>query len=1388
MTTNLLVMDTVDKENSKQAQESVAGQSNDISSNSSPTDLTSDCCRKPSGQGNSSPAAPFTAKKQSLGAPLSGRPGGASPSEEQPFRRTRLDSRAALLMAALAAAKAVTDSKMNAQPSAMEGTRKNLIKTLKKLGAQAEDDWTLEQAMEAGLEHMPSYWKKRDSNSEIAFQGLLAILEYCLQHSFDSTEYVEKLVNNLGYHTFQFWKAAIPYVFDSDMQHGTKYRDALLFTMALYDVNTGRGGMRGLYAAVPGLRKCLLGFRAKRFGEQYHHLQQRRRTASKSSLRDSSCSLRASNDSLMNGQSGGANGGPVSFSLNSVDLQLPSSEEEDNEPAEGGHRRKKRSMSIDSNNGSDGHFNVDDPTSFSTGGLAQTHFQQRVINVSNAPPVSLTKGSGDKSGEWEIKQGSGGLVSCVDPVMSVNRENMWLANLGMNIDKCKLRSNEFLNSVEEPLGHLAPTTNTLGLPLMRQTLADVLFHVIADDDIKEENETVSKKIVREEMSLLGVLNNYNRDNYKLNPVVVQESDYNVYYGGISNGLLWPALHNLPEYIIAEYDDPKLLREHWCSYVRVNYQFAIDAVRNSRPQDFIWIHDYHLMLTGMIMQSLDSNLEIGFFLHIPFLPPDNFFTKYKIAAFPILRGLLRFTKVGFQTHRDRAMFLELVGKYLPTAKVVNDSNLDIHVVTYQGWSCSLGVFPVSIKNEDFLKIAKQPETVKQADDIRKQIMGENPPKDARLFFSVERFDYTKGIKEKLLAYRRYYQLHQDRIGKDVLFQVAVTNRRSVDAYRIYQDECIDLADQINKEFSKEEFPDWKPIIFQTDGLQRQSLIAHYLAMDIGVVTPKKDGMNLVVKEMLVCNPSAGIVLSTGAGSEIQFTMGGLHPDGGDCTYHRVEDVYDTEKYADAFYAAATEPEESRARHGHRLNEFIMANDIERWSAAFLDPAWSHVVIRQVDIVTLEDFNKLMQRTRDVRRQIVERVLKGIPIRSHFSISLSNAKESLLQACQHGTTIIHLKPSLNEFALGGDHKMEYAHFDIKTELDEFDKDLNFLKFIQSDDVDNVEQFVNSLQDYHPISADKFREEVMSVVDLFTDADHFHFFFTDRDGTLKSYSCSYSASIQPAYSGVIQAQFARRCAQTCAIVTTAPLMRIGVLDVNTIPEGYYYIGASAGRDWFIEPGNKFKDTSIPEQDLELLDGVFNSISDLLDDPKFKHFNWVGSGLQKHYGHVTVGHQDAFGSVPPQQKEIIDTRIRDIVNDIDPHQQTLSIQVTDTDIKIFIKSESGGIFDKGHGIKLLAEHTKCNLTEGNILVCGDSSTDVPMLAYCLEMNPKGVFTVWVTRNEELKQKVKEMCESYSNHNYVFVSCQKCCWVVWLKQPSGRSALVSVDHVFPLQMNWTAK
>uniref|UniRef100_A0A1I8B9V0 alpha,alpha-trehalose-phosphate synthase (UDP-forming) n=1 Tax=Meloidogyne hapla TaxID=6305 RepID=A0A1I8B9V0_MELHA len=1206
-----------------------------------------------------------------------------------------------------------------------------VLKALKSLESAdgLSDDCTFAQAMTDGIEILVTVWRKRDSKSEIAFQGILSSLEYCLQHSFETVDHFENFVNVLGYNTVQFWRAAIPYIYESDMAHGTKYRDALLFSLTLHDVNTGRNRLKEFYAAVPGIRKSLLGSSAKRFSEQFHHLQQRR-THSSSSLHTSSNSLLVLPDSQLHQDEtlNKISHAPVSFSLdNENNDHTDGQNKSDNELSHAFEIRREKRMSIASSDASDRHHpSVFDGTeAIPSGGIVNTqHFQQR---------------------------GSGGLVSCVDPVMAVNPENMWLANLGMNIDKFKITSTEYIEKIDpsmekiDPTYISAPTTNTL-----------------ADDDLKEENEPADKRQIREEMSLLGVLNTYNRGNYKLNPVIVQEQDYNVYYGGISNGLLWPAMHNLAEYILPEYKDPKILKEHWFSYVRVNYQFAIDAVRNSRPQDFIWIHDYHLMLTGMIMQS--------FFLHIPFQPPDDFFTTYKIVAFPILRGLLRFTKVGFQTHRDRAKFIELVRSYLPTAKVKTEDKLDVIVVTYQGWSCSLGVFPVSIKNEDFLRVARDPTVVERSQQIRKQIFGENPPDDVCLFFSVERFDYTKGIREKLLAFQRYLEKYPERRGRDILFQVAVTNRRGVDTYRVYQDESIDLAEQINKQFKDEEkYGKWLPVNFQTSGLQRSELIAHYLAMDVGVVTPKKDGMNLVAKEMMLCNSAAGLILSTGAGSEMQFSMAGLHSEQ-DPNYHRVDDLFDVEAFAEVFHKALIEVREQRERHGKVLNDFIMANDIERyklivehfqimyfrWSQTFLDPSWSHLVIRQTDVNTLDDFFNLMLRTRDVRRAIVERVLKGIPIRQHFAISLQNAKESLELACKPDSSKIELQA----LTAGGEttiaNKENTIEFYIKNEIEELEKDLKFLEFIQSEDVFNIEQFISSLQIYHPESEAKFRNEVAAVVDMFFDADHFNYFFTDRDGTLKSYSCAYPASIQPAYSGVIQAQFARRCAQTCAIVTTAPMMRVGVLDVCTIPEGYYYIGASVGREWYVDPANKFKDQSIPEHDLEKLDLVFDSIADLLEDPEFKIFNWIGSGLQKHFGHVTIAHQDSSSTIPIELKTKIDQRIHAIVEDIDPNKQLFEIIIDDRDIKIFVKTEFGGIFDKGNGIELLINHLKCDLADGTILVCGDSITDIPMLEYCLIKNPKNVYTVWVVneQNVQLRNQVHDLCKKYGNEHLVFVSC----------------------------------
>ncbi|VDK71872.1 unnamed protein product [Litomosoides sigmodontis] len=1177
----------------------------------------------------------------------------------------------------------------------VERVRREMTKILLKMDETVPNTGSIDDFLCQCSVILRNRWRARDKFSEIAFQGLLLVLEFCLAYTKSYDPMFDYFLSSLGYNSVAFWRLAVPLIYDSDLSAGTHYRDALLFALALYDVNNSKSRLRELYAAVPGVRQSMLGIHAKRFGEKYRHLQMMRSRAN---------SRRSS----------------IQGSIENLDLAEFEFDENENDAHAGG-------------------------------GLTDiSHHKQRVINVSNAPPVSIKR---KLSGSWEIQQGSGGLVACVDPVMSIDKENIWLANIGMNLQGAAKRLAE---------DHAPPSTNSLGLPLLRQANAGEIFHVLGDDP-KPNALTENEGDVEREMSLLSVLHDYNKSNYQLNPVIVNQEDYNTYYGGISNGLLWPVLHNLPEYIVKDYDDEQILREHWCAYVRVNYQFGINAVRNSRPQDFIWIHDYHLMLTGQMMRSLDSNLEVGFFLHIPFQPPDNWMTKYRIVAEPIMRALLRFTKIGFQTHRDREKYVELVKKHISRARIQYESTVDIFTVTHENFTCSLGVFPVSIKNEDFLNIVKNPSTTKLATEIRKELLSSGSDNGC-VFFSVERFDYTKGIAEKLKAWKRYFEKYPERIGLDILYQVAVTNRRSVESYRIYQDNCLKIVDEVNKAFPCKRFPKWKPVKFNMDGLPRAKLVAHYLAMDVGVVTPIKDGMNLVAKEMLICNPAAALILSSGAGTEVQLGNAGFYAQDKQC-YYRVEDVSNIEVFADCFYKAATESLEVRHDHGILLNQYLMSHDIDEWSTAFLDPSWTHEVIRLTEVKLLADFYQLMDKTCQVRRQIAERVLKGIAIRAHFSVSLENAKASLENSCVPGTHTLIL-----ETAAAGDDSDEgsqyvTAKFDITNELAELENDLEFLRFIQSDEINNVEQFVMTLGNYHPAGQTAFVDEVNKAFALLTEGDHFQHFFTDRDGTLKSYSCSYPASIQPAYSAVIQAQFARRCAQFCAIVTTSPLMHIGVLNVSTMPEGYYAYGASAGREWYLNPSLQFKDDSVNDADLALLTNVFERLEELLEQPEYRNFTWIGSGLQRHYGHITIARQDVNYSVPRHRSSLLYQAVCKIMNEVDPTSTTLTLREGEFDLKIFTKvalSEvnsatakiSGRIFNKGHGIRLIKSKMGLKLNCGKILVCGDSETDLPMLEECLMCSPANVYTIWVTTNPQLQEKVQKLCGTYENDHYVFVSC----------------------------------
>jgi len=375
-----------------------------------------------------------------------------------------------------------------------------------------------------------------------------------------------------------------------------------------------------------------------------------------------------------------------------------------------------------------------------------------------------------------------------------------------------------------------------------------------------------------------------------------------------------------------------------------------------------------------------------------------------------------------------------------------------------------------------------------------------------------------------------------------------------------------------------------------------------------------------------------------------------------------------------------------------------------------------------------------------------LLQGQAIKAQLAISLANVRQSLEMSRDVAPPRL-----LTLTAADGVDARVSASFDVTDELCQLDIDLDFLRYVQSDAYDNLETFLHQLAKYHPGGAEEFARELDDAGRLLCSGGHFEvraspvgdapslvtlrlspqYFFSDRDGTLRSYACSYASSIQGAYSGVIQATFAQRCAQYAAIVTSAPLRDLGILDVSVMPDGCFCLGASGGREWYVNAARRFKDASLADADLRLLDQLADRLAALMEaDERFRQFAWLGSCLQRHYGHVTVARQDVYGSIdaavslewcaapcsPALWPQLSLVRrfgaVCRVVDELDPEGRRLHVVDSGTDVKVHVKAKlSGQTFTKGHGIRLFAAHMQLDLRRGNALVMGDSETDLPML-----------------------------------------------------------------------------
>ena len=395
--------------------------------------------------------------------------------------------------------------------------------------------------------------------------------------------------------------------------------------------------------------------------------------------------------------------------------------------------------------------------------------------------------------------------------------------------------------------------------------------------------------------------------YLLKPVNLTRDEVNRYYYGFSNQILWPLFHDL-------FSHCKFDPSYWDVYQQVNRKFARAIIENTGNDDYVWVQDYQLILTGKELRRLGSKLPSGFFLHIPF-PPLDIFLKLP-WRFEILEAFLEYDLVGFQTVRDLRNFIGCV-RALLGYKVTGTGSLSS--VVHDNREVHLGAFPISIDYSEFADIARSAEVADKA-----WIIHENLPK-RQLILGVDRLDYTKGIPDRLRAFEDALARYPDLRGKVTLIQVVVPSRDTVEEYAKLKHEIERLVGEINGRYTD---VGWIPIHYIYRSLTRPELLSYYRTCEIALITPLKDGMNLIAKEYCASNieEQGVLILSEFAGAASQLHDRAL-----------MVNPYDIQKTADAIHTAVTMSPEERRERMARLRRSIIRNDIVKWVNSFLHAA-------------------------------------------------------------------------------------------------------------------------------------------------------------------------------------------------------------------------------------------------------------------------------------------------------------------------------------------------------------------------------------------------------------------------------------------------------------------
>ena len=438
------------------------------------------------------------------------------------------------------------------------------------------------------------------------------------------------------------------------------------------------------------------------------------------------------------------------------------------------------------------------------------------------------------------------------------------------------------------------------------------------------------------------------------PVFLNEDELDNFYFGFSNKCLWPLFHYFIEY--HQFDN-----KQWEYYIQVNQKFANSVLEVITGGEIIWIHDYQLMLCPQMIKQVNPEVTIGFFLHIPF-PSFEIFRIFPEREY-LLNGILGSDLIGFHTYDYERHFLSSVKRIL-------HFDVNFNIIQHNGREIVVNTFPMGIDYKKFEGAAI--ENLKNnsfgGSELKKQINTHKLDNKGKLILSIDRLDYTKGVVNRLLAFERFLDAYPEYHDKIRLVMLAVPSRSKVSHYKQLKRQTDEVVGRINGKFAS---VNWTPVWYYYRSMHFENLIDLYVSSDIAMITPLRDGMNLVAKEYLASrvDNDGVLILSELAGSSKELPQALL------------VNPYDIEQLAQSIKTAIEMPLKEQQERNSILRKRIQRYDINKWSSNFMNA-----------------LNEIAKKESNTRIQLVNKAVSS-KIINEFSV----AKNKLLLLDYDGTLV-------------------------------------------------------------------------------------------------------------------------------------------------------------------------------------------------------------------------------------------------------------------------------------------------------------------------------------------------------------------------------------------------